>query len=159
MTDSNLDAIGFWSPKALASKLFSLRATLTSPPSPYGQVIASSSYQHTLVLINSQIFVLGLFGDWDTYGAWRVGGLRSVRNLVWHIAAVIADPHAVRYVFLWPCQMYTSDIVLSVEELSAGRGKAPASTVQRQLDGSAGITQKTSLMCGGVWVIDNKKVI
>jgi hypothetical protein len=39
---------------------FSLRATLTSPLSPKGQDLASSSYQHPVVLNYAQISVLGL---------------------------------------------------------------------------------------------------
>jgi hypothetical protein len=44
---------------------FSLRATLTPPQSPKGQGLASSSYQHTVVLNYAQIFVLGLADEWD----------------------------------------------------------------------------------------------
>jgi hypothetical protein len=40
--------------------VFSLRATLTLPLTPKGQDLASSSYQHTVVLNYAQIFVLGL---------------------------------------------------------------------------------------------------
>jgi hypothetical protein len=39
---------------------FSLRATLTPPLSPKGQDLASSSYQHSVVLNYVHIFVLGL---------------------------------------------------------------------------------------------------
>jgi hypothetical protein len=47
---------------------FSLRASLTPPLSPKGQDLASSSYQHTVVLNYAEIFVLGLAGEWDIYG-------------------------------------------------------------------------------------------
>jgi hypothetical protein len=40
---------------------FSLRAALTPPLSPKGQDLASSPYQHTVVLNYAQIFVLGVF--------------------------------------------------------------------------------------------------
>jgi hypothetical protein len=43
--------------------LFSLRATLSPPLSPKGQDLASSSYQHTVVLNYAQIFVLGLASE------------------------------------------------------------------------------------------------
>jgi hypothetical protein len=42
---------------------FSLRATLTPPLNPKGQDLASSAYQHTVVLNYAQIFVLGLAGE------------------------------------------------------------------------------------------------
>jgi hypothetical protein len=57
-----------WAKTVLALDLgspnfFSLRATLTPPLSPKGQALASSSYQHTVVLNYAQIFVLGLAGE------------------------------------------------------------------------------------------------
>ena len=45
------------------SELFSLRATLTPSLSPTGQDLASSSYQHTVVLNYVNIFVSGLAGE------------------------------------------------------------------------------------------------
>jgi hypothetical protein len=74
-----------------SSNFFSLRATLTSPLSPKCQDLASSSYQHTVVLNYAQIFVLGLAGEFDIYGAGRGGKISSVRKFSWYLRASVKD--------------------------------------------------------------------
>jgi hypothetical protein len=85
------------------SKRFSLRATPTPPLSPKGQDLASSSYQDTVVLNYAQIFVLGLAGEWDIYGAGRGGKLRSVRKFSCYLRASDKDT---RNIWLLFCMIY-----------------------------------------------------
>jgi hypothetical protein len=86
-----------------SSNFFSLRSTLTPPVSPKGQDLASSSYQHTVVLNYAQIFVLRLASEWDIYGAGRGGKLRSVRKFSWYLRASVKGT---RNIWLLFCMIY-----------------------------------------------------
>jgi hypothetical protein len=106
------------SPLALGSpNFFSLRATLTPPLSPKGQDLASSSYQHTVVLNYTHIFILGLANEWDIYGAGPGGKLRSVRKFSWYLQASVKDT---RNIWLLFCMIYLHCKFYNVIKISYG---------------------------------------
>jgi hypothetical protein len=101
---------------------FSLRATLNPPLSPKGQDLASSSYQHTVVLNYAHIFVLGLAGEWDIYGAGRGGKLCSVRKFSSYLRASVKDTRNIWLLLLLLlfCMIYLHCKFYSVIKINYG---------------------------------------